>query len=116
MDKGIYCLVFENPACTVRVGALGDIPFAAGWHVYVGSALGSGGLKRLERHIVFAKGRDRRPTWHVDFLLASPHFLLSSAVSAVTTNRLECPLAEAIGVRTLCTAPEIHRKRLRLRF
>jgi Uri superfamily endonuclease len=97
MDKGIYCLVFENPACTVLVGALGDIPFAAGWHVYIGSALGSGGLQRLERHISLAKNRDRHPKWHVDYLLADPHFLLSAAVFAPTTGRLECPLAEAIS-------------------
>ena len=43
MDKGIYCLVFENPACAIGIGALGPVPFPAGWHIYVGSALGSGG-------------------------------------------------------------------------
>ncbi len=97
MDKGIYCLVFRNPACTIRIGALGDIPFKAGWHIYVGSALGSGGLKRLERHIGLAKNRDRAPKWHVDYLLTDPHFLLSYAVLTITNDRLECPLATAIG-------------------
>ena len=97
MDKGIYCLVFKNPDCTVRVGALGRLPFRAGWHIYVGSALGSGGLKRLERHIALAQKRDKQPKWHIDYLLTDPRFLLSSAVSAATAERLECPLARAIG-------------------
>ncbi len=57
MDKGIYCLVLKNPACTVRVGALGPLPFAAGWHCYIGSALGPGGLVRLERHTRLAEHR-----------------------------------------------------------
>ena len=69
MDKGIYCLVFKNPACTVRIGALGPVAFREGWHIYVGSALGSGGLARLDRHIALARDRDKRPKWHVDYLL-----------------------------------------------
>jgi Uri superfamily endonuclease len=97
MDKGVYCLVFRNRACTVRAGALGDIRFSAGWHIYVGSALGSGGLSRLERHIGLSKKRDRRPKWHVDYLLTDPHFFLSYAVSAVTGERLECRVAEKLS-------------------
>lgn len=97
MDKGIYCLVFRNPACTVRIGALGDRAFQPGWHIYVGSALGSGGLKRLERHISLAAGSNRRPRWHVDYLLQDRHFSLSYAVSAPTTSRLECRFAKELA-------------------
>lgn len=97
MDKGIYCLVFKNPACTIMVGALGQVPFAAGWHIYVGSALGSGGLKRLTRHIALSQNRDKRPKWHVDWILKSPSFCLRSAVFATTEERLECRLAQALG-------------------
>jgi len=96
-SKGIYALVFRNPACTVRIGALGPVRFRAGWHVYVGSALGSGGLARLDRHIALARDRDRRPTWHVDYLLTDDRFSLRGTVSAPTTGRLECRLAQAIG-------------------
>ena len=46
--------------------------FRAGWHVYVGSALGSGGLKRLDRHVSLARERNKRPKWHVDYLLTDP--------------------------------------------
>ena len=97
MDKGIYCLVFSNPACTIRVGALGEIAFRRGWHIYVGSALGSGGLTRLERHIALSRDRDKRPKWHVDNLSTSPAFSLRYTVHALTEERLECRLAAAIG-------------------
>ncbi len=97
MDKGIYCLVFRNPACTVRVGALGEHAFRWGWHVYVGSALGSGGLARRERHVALSRDRDRQPKWHVDYLSADPRFMLRATVHAVTTDRLECSLAAALG-------------------
>jgi|WetSurMetagenome_2_1015567.scaffolds.fasta_scaffold19899_4 Uri superfamily endonuclease len=93
MDKGIYCLVLNNPGCTVRVGALGATVFRAGWHIYVGSALGSGGLQRLERHFSLALHREKRPKWHVDYLLTSPFFSLVYAVCAVTSDRLECRIA-----------------------
>ena len=97
MDKGIYCLVFFTRGCTVPVGALGDISFAAGWYVYVGSALGSGGLARLGRHIGLFLSRGKKPKWHVDYLLTCPLIPLRYAVSAPTTERLECLLAESIG-------------------
>ncbi|MFA5221974.1 MAG: GIY-YIG nuclease family protein [Methanoregula sp.] len=97
MDKGIYCLIFKNPDCTVRVGALDEITFQPGWHCYVGSALGSGGLKRLERHINLAALRDKHPKWHVDYLHTSSYFSLIYAVYAVTGKRLECRLAHELG-------------------
>jgi len=97
MDKGIYCLVLENPECTVRVGALGTLSFAAGWHCYIGSALGPGGLLRLERHINLAERRDKRPKWHIDYLLTDPRFQIAYAVSAPTQERLECRLATALA-------------------
>ena len=96
MDKGIYCLVLRNPECTVHVGALGAQAFAAGFHVYVGSAQGSGGLQRVRRHILLAKDRDRRPKWHIDYLLTSDRFSLTSVVCASTEQKLECRLAKTL--------------------
>lgn len=97
MDKGIYCLVFQTTGCPVRVGALGVITFRAGWYIYVGSALGSGGLQRLERHISLGRLRDKQPKWHVDYLLTSPGFSLVYTVSAGTVDRLECRLARELN-------------------
>lgn len=105
MDKGIYCLVLKNPSCTVRIGALGPVRFAAGWHCYIGSALGPGGLLRLERHVALAERRDKRPKWHIDYLLTDPRFRITHTISAPTGNRLECPLASALS----CTTTGIER-------
>jgi Uri superfamily endonuclease len=96
MDKGIYCLVLRNPECTIHVGALGAQAFAAGFQVYVGSAQGSGGLQRVRRHMLLAQGRDRRPKWHIDYLLTSDHFSLISVVCARTEQKFECWLAKTL--------------------
>jgi Uri superfamily endonuclease len=96
MDKGIYCLVFKNPGCTIRVGALGELTFQEGWHIYIGSALGSGGLQRLGRHISLAHLHDKWPKWHVDYLLTNPDFSLRYAIYAVTGERVECRLAQVL--------------------
>lgn len=66
--RGHYLLLIrlETPAVT-RVGARPAVTFPAGWHVYAGSALGSGGLMaRLARH----QRGEKRPYWHIDWLLA----------------------------------------------
>ena len=96
MDKGIYCLVLRNEACTVTTGALGPLAFAAGFHVYAGSAQGSGGLQRVQRHMLLAQDRDRRPKWHIDHLLTSDSFRLVAAICAPTKQKLECRLAGAL--------------------
>ena len=97
MDKGVYCLVFENHEGTFRVGALGNLTFQEGWHIYVGSALGSGGLKRLGRHISLARLQDRPPKWHVDYLLTNPGFFLRFAIFVVTQEQYECRLAQSLS-------------------
>ncbi len=65
--KGTYILTLEvvEPA-TVRVGANGDRLFVPGIYLYIGSALGPGGLRaRLGRHF----SREKRCRWHVDYLV-----------------------------------------------
>jgi len=52
-EKGVYCLIFENQDCKFEVGKKGEFSFASGFHIYVGSALGSGSLKRVKKHINF---------------------------------------------------------------
>jgi Uri superfamily endonuclease len=98
MDKGIYCLVLRTTGCTTRVGALGELAFRKGWYVYVGSALGPGGLLRLQRHIALAKSKDKKPKWHIDYLTTHPGFSLQYSVSAGTKSPLECQLAAGLGL------------------
>lgn len=96
MRKGVYCLLlFLDSEQTIKVGALGEIPFEKGWYIYVGSALGSGGLLRVKRHIRFFFERYRKPKWHIDYLLERA--LLKATVCAQTNERLECVLAKNIG-------------------
>jgi Uri superfamily endonuclease len=97
MEPGIYCLIFENPAAVLEVGRLGAVGFRSGYHVYVGSALGPGGLARVARHLRLGRNRDRRSHWHVDRLLLDSRFRLAAVVTGETGRRLECALARAIG-------------------
>jgi len=99
MPKGIYCLLFSNGPCTVNVGALGPIMFRKGFHVYVGSALGPGGLARVARHIRCASVGLEKPRWHIDYLLISDAFILESVYCFHTEERLECRLASLIPGR-----------------
>ena len=96
-EKGIYCLIFENQDCKFEIGKKGEFSFPAGFYIYVGSALGPGGLKRVTRHINLSRNKDRSPRWHVDYLHLNPSFRLVSAVSALTSANLECALASRIG-------------------
>ncbi len=96
-EKGIYCLIFENQACRLEIGKKGEFSFPAGFHIYVGSALGPGGLKRVTRHINLSRNKNRKPSWHIDYLHLDSSFRLVSAVCASTSARLECSLASRIG-------------------
>jgi len=96
-EKGVYCLVFENRSCEIEVGKKGTFSFTEGFHIYVGSALGSGGMKRVKRHIELSLRKDRNPRWHVDYLHLAPYFRLSGAVCAGTSDRLECEIARRLG-------------------
>lgn len=63
---GTYLLVLHAPQrAVITVGRLGMVTVAPGWYLYVGSALGPGGLRgRLRHHLRAA----RHPHWHIDYL------------------------------------------------
>jgi Uri superfamily endonuclease len=63
--KGCYLLVLcLSTAQQIRVGKLGELTFQAGFYLYVGSALGAGGIAgRLKHHLTSQKRH-----WHIDFL------------------------------------------------
>lgn len=103
MHKGVYCLVLQNRSCIAEVGALGPVKFARGWHVYVGSAQGPGGLARVSRHIRVKREGIESPHWHIDYLLAHPAFHLVSVACAFTAD----PAAECLlsGLLTMTPVP-----------
>jgi len=68
---------------TIRVGALGELDFKAGYYAYTGSALNS--LEsRISRHISDKK----KIFWHVDYLLKFGNIV--SVWSVESDKRLEC--------------------------
>jgi len=86
-DQGAYLLLLRLPRPRrVRVGKLGTLRFAAGYYIYVGSAMRNL-TARLNRHL------RRRKTlhWHIDHLRA-----VASEVTALpirSSRRQECELA-----------------------
>ncbi|NOZ72412.1 MAG: GIY-YIG nuclease family protein [Chloroflexi bacterium] len=84
--KGSYALVFFLDApLTLTVGKLGQGRLPAGWLVYVGSAMGPGGVRaRLLRHF----RREKRLHWHIDAL--STQVTPLAALVHLGSERFEC--------------------------
>jgi len=66
MEKGTYIVVTEaKREFSCQVGKLGKLTGHAGFYLYVGSALGSGGIKaRVNHHLQIS----HHPRWHFDYL------------------------------------------------
>jgi Uri superfamily endonuclease len=95
---GTYALiVWLDEAQEISIGRLGSFAFPRGSYVYVGSALGPGGLaSRLSRHL--RKGKRLR--WHVDYLLERAE--VASVHIQCSKERLECRWARQL----LAAAPK----------
>jgi Uri superfamily endonuclease len=92
---GTYALALwlAQPA-TIAVGRLGEFTFPAGYYLYVGSALGPGGLKaRLARHLR-RQASDKRIHWHIDYLRERAAWV--GAWAQASARRLECRWAAAV--------------------
>jgi Uri superfamily endonuclease len=97
-EPGIYTLILSlQEAEMIKVGSLGIMDFAGGFYSYTGSARGSGGLKRVDRHILVSNGIKTTRRWHIDYLL--PHTGFLEVFITKTTQDLECCIANAIGKR-----------------
>jgi Uri superfamily endonuclease len=92
---GTYVLVlWLGAAQTIKVGRLGVVAFPAGWYLYVGSALGPGGLPaRLARHFL-RLGTGKRAHWHVDYLRERATWC--GAWGRASGLRLECEWAAVL--------------------
>jgi endonuclease-3 len=96
-EGGTYVLVFAlSEPVTVEVGALGQQRFPAGGYCYVGSALGSGGFSRIDRHRRVADGEHDVRHWHVDYFGGHPASELADVVRVVGRD-CECALADELG-------------------
>ena len=65
-SPGTYALILSSAReDVIRVGRLGELRLQNGFYVYIGSALGPGGVRgRLAHHI----RPTERPHWHIDYL------------------------------------------------
>jgi Uri superfamily endonuclease len=96
---GTYALILRaTEAMVIHVGALGQMAVEPGWYIYVGSALGSGGLRgRLNHHLKPVA----HPHWHVDYLRQGME--LVEIWYQESQERLECAWARRLlaltGVR-----------------
>ncbi len=66
-EKGSYVLIaFVSQVKRIEIGRLGGFIVLPGFYAYVGSAVGSGGLRaRLGHHLQSTTS----PHWHIDYLL-----------------------------------------------
>jgi Uri superfamily endonuclease len=93
---GTYALVLRfSKRLEIVVGRLGVLETQAGYYMYVGSALGPGGLAaRVGRHC----RREKTLRWHIDYLRAAAD--LEEVWYATGKSHLECRWAS-----TLLTLP-----------
>jgi endonuclease-3 len=95
MAGGTYTLVLErDDNGPIAVGALGELEFPAGWYAYTGSALGSGGFSRIDRHRAVASGDNDTRHWHIDYLLGDAATTVERVVT--TEADIECAVAQQL--------------------
>jgi endonuclease-3 len=93
---GSYVLLITLDApTTLEIGALGTHTLSQGGYAYVGSALGPGGLGRVDRHAEVARGGRDVKHWHVDYLLGHPDATLADTVR-LPGEAVECRLATTL--------------------
>ncbi len=96
-DGGTYSLLVTLPEATrIEVGALGEHVFPAGAYAYTGSALGSGGFARVDRHRRLARCASDARHWHVDYLIGHPDAALRAVVTSAGAD-VECAVADRLG-------------------
>src|SRR5208337_3878260 len=84
----------------IQIGRLGALQLQSGFYLYVGSALGPGGVRaRLAHHLKLS----RRPHWHIDYLRA--HTSVEEIGYCLDTRRLEPVWAKRIGLAEGASVP-----------
>jgi Uri superfamily endonuclease len=98
-EKGSYALRLRLPTCTtLQIGRLGPHEFTAGDYIYLGSALGPGGLRgRLSRHL----RPGGKTHWHIDYLrkparLVEVCFEITGSLAA-GEEKFECRWSQALA-------------------
>ena len=94
-DKGTYTLIMRcRKTVRTTVGKLGTVELRPGFYIYVGSALGPGGIRaRVSRHY----RRRKKLHWHIDYIRR--HTVLIEAWYAATTINREHDWAAALATQ-----------------
>jgi Uri superfamily endonuclease len=101
---GTYALILSCASnARIQIGRLGTMQLRGGYYVYLGSALGPGGLRaRIARH----QKLSTRPHWHIDYLRG--HTRLRSVWFSGDGRRHEHEWARVVralrGARIPCSA------------
>ncbi len=93
MTKGSYILMIELQEDTrIEIGP-GERLLESGYYLYFGSAFGTGGLERIQRHREVASGEREVRHWHIDYLtsLQQAHLEDSLKLPGLDT---ECEMAQ----------------------
>ncbi len=92
--KGTYLLFLSiQQGIHLQIGALGLIHFESGNFIYIGSAMGPGGLmKRISRHLKQVK----KIFWHIDYLLNHDYVKIKAYGKIYSSKKMECNLAQKI--------------------
>lgn len=91
--EGAYALHLSvTSPRTLQIGRSGRFSFPAGDYIYLGSALGPGGLKARLNHHLRGKGQ---PHWHIDYLLRKA--ILIGCCYLETELRQECLWSQALA-------------------
>ncbi len=100
-EPGSYILLLDlAEPVLLSVGRLGCRQFDAGRYVYVGSALGSGGVAaRLNRHL----RNEKRTHWHIDYLAGDAR--ITGVAAAYGADRRECAWAQRLAALEGATTP-----------
>lgn len=93
MKKGSYILLIElKETEKIEIGS-GKRKLEKGFYTYFGSAFGTGGLKRVQRHRKQASGERSVEHWHIDYLTTLEDSELVETVKFPEKD-LECELAD----------------------
>ena len=92
--SGIYLLLIlflDNSK--VNIGKFGDLVIRKGLYVYVGSAMGSGGLRaRIGRHLK----TNKKLKWHIDYILSDKNSRIVGIIFSRTSKKMESDMAECL--------------------
>ena len=104
-EKGTYILFLHtNKNTKISIGYLDEVNFSKGYYIYIGSALGPGGLQpRLVRHLA----KKKNVHWHIDYLTVHPYFECVGYMEILSLEKIECAINDMLKEEVLVNEPFI---------